>query len=40
MEETLYYCGEATNDGGHYATVHGALEEGLAAAQRVLQSIA
>ena len=34
----LFFAGEATHQGGHHASVHGAMETGLRAAMEVLQS--
>ena len=36
VEDTLYYCGEATNTLGHPGMVHGALEEGKRVAREIL----
>lgn len=40
IEDTVYYTGEAANDQGHSATVHGAIEAGRMTAAQILQSIA
>ncbi|MBI3571997.1 FAD-dependent oxidoreductase [Candidatus Kaiserbacteria bacterium] len=36
---TLYYTGEATNNGGHVGTVHGAIEAGRDTADKILARI-
>src|ERR1700752_798979 len=36
LEDTLFFAGEATNDNGHHATVHGAIATGLRAAREIL----
>lgn len=36
VEDTLFYCGEATNTRGHPGTVHGAIEEGRRVAREIL----
>ena len=36
LEDTLFFAGEATNDVGHHATVHGAIATGLRAAREIL----
>ncbi|MES2931650.1 MAG: NAD(P)/FAD-dependent oxidoreductase [Patescibacteria group bacterium] len=36
IEHTIFYAGEATHTSGHAATVHGAIEEGIDAARRLL----
>lgn len=36
IEDTLFYCGEATNTRGHPGTVHGATEEGRRVARDIL----
>ncbi len=36
VEETLFFAGEATDQSGHSATVHGAIASGRRAAQQVL----
>ena len=36
IEDTLYYCGEATNTRGHPGTVHGSIEEGKRVARDIL----
>jgi monoamine oxidase len=36
VEDTLYFAGEATDQGGHSATVHGAIESGRRAARQIL----
>jgi monoamine oxidase len=36
LEDTLFFAGEATNDKGHHATVHGAISTGLRAAREIL----
>ena len=36
LENTLFFAGEATNDKGHHATVHGAIATGLRAAREIL----
>ena len=38
VEDTLYYTGEAANDQGHSATVHGAIESGRLTAAEILRS--
>jgi monoamine oxidase len=38
VEDTLYFAGEATDTGGHGATVHGALASGHRAARQILAS--
>lgn len=38
VENTLFFAGEATNYGGHWATVHGALETGQRAAQEIIET--
>jgi monoamine oxidase len=38
VENTLYFCGEATDLTGHSATVHGAIASGRRAAANILQS--
>lgn len=38
LEETLFFAGEATNDKGHHATVHGAIATGLRAAKEILRA--
>lgn len=37
-ENTLYYCGEATNTVGHPGVVHGAIDEGVRVARLLLAS--
>ena len=37
LEDTLFFAGEATNDMGHHATVHGAIATGLRAAKGMLR---
>jgi monoamine oxidase len=37
LEDTLFFAGEATNDMGHHATVHGAIATGLRAAKEILR---
>lgn len=37
INQKLFFAGEATHTGGHFATVHGALETGYRAALEVLQ---
>lgn len=37
LENTLFFAGEATNDTGHHATVHGAIATGLRAAKAILK---
>lgn len=37
LEDTLFFAGEATNDKGHHATVHGAIATGLRASHEVLR---
>ena len=34
----IFFAGEATHTGGHYATVHGAMETGLRAVTEILSS--
>ncbi len=36
IENTIYYCGEATNTRGHAAMVHGAIEEGVRVAKEIV----
>jgi monoamine oxidase len=36
VEETVYFAGEAANTRGHSATVHGAIESGVSAAQSAI----
>ncbi len=36
VEDTLYFAGEATDQGGHSATVHGAIASGRRAARQLL----
>ena len=36
IENTIFYCGEATNTRGHAGMVHGALEEGKRVAREIL----
>jgi monoamine oxidase len=36
VENTLYFAGEATDQNGHSATVHGAIASGLRAAKQIL----
>lgn len=36
IEDTVYYCGEATNTRGHSGMVHGAIEEGKRVAREIL----
>ncbi len=36
IEDTIYYCGEATNTRGHAAMVHGAIEEGRRVAHEII----
>lgn len=36
IENTIFYCGEATNTRGHPGMVHGALEEGKRVAREIL----
>ena len=38
LDDTLFFAGEATNDQGHHATVHGAIATGFRAAREMLQS--
>ena len=38
VENTLYFCGEATDTEGHAATVHGALASGRRAARQILET--
>ena len=38
LEETLFFAGEATNDKGHHATVHGGIANGLRAAKEILRA--
>lgn len=38
IEDTVYYCGEATNTRGHAGMVHGAIEEGQRVAREILAS--
>ena len=38
LEDTLFFAGEATNDEGHHATVHGAIATGLRAAREILRA--
>jgi monoamine oxidase len=38
VKDTLYFAGEATDQGGHSATVHGAIASGIRAAQQILGS--
>src|ERR1043165_93196 len=38
LEDTLFFSGEATNDKGHHATVHGAIATGLRAAREILRA--
>lgn len=38
VDETLYFAGEATNQNGHSATVHGAIASGIRAARQVLEA--
>jgi monoamine oxidase len=37
LEDTLFFAGEATNDMGHHATVHGAIATGIRAANGILK---
>lgn len=39
IAETVYYTGEAANDRGHSATVHGAVEAGRMTAAQILRNI-
>lgn len=39
IENKIYFAGEATHTGGHFATVHGAMETGLRAVNEILNSI-
>ena len=36
ISDTLYFAGEATDQNGHSATVHGAIASGRRAAQQIL----
>ena len=36
IDDTIYYCGEATNTKGHPGTVHGSIEEGRRVAREIL----
>ncbi len=36
VDDTIYYCGEATNTRGHPGMVHGAIEEGKRVAREIL----
>ena len=36
LEDTLFFAGEATNDVGHHATVHGAIATGIRGAKKIL----
>lgn len=38
LENSLFFAGEATNDQGHHATVHGAIATGLRAAREILSA--
>ena len=38
VADTIYYTGEAANDRGHSATVHGAIEAGRMTAAQILRS--
>jgi len=40
VADTIYYTGEAANDRGHAATVHGAIEAGRMTAAEILRSTA
>jgi hypothetical protein len=37
VADTVYYTGEAVNDQGHSATVHGAIEAGRMTAAQILR---
>ncbi|HEV8427595.1 MAG TPA: NAD(P)/FAD-dependent oxidoreductase [Pyrinomonadaceae bacterium] len=39
LEDTLFFAGEATNERGHHATVHGAIATGLRAAREILNTV-
>jgi monoamine oxidase len=36
IDDTIFYCGEATNTKGHPGTVHGSIEEGKRVAREIL----
>jgi monoamine oxidase len=38
VEDTLFFAGEATDSGGHSATVHGAIASGRRAAKKIVQN--
>ena len=38
VDDTLFFAGEATEQNGHSATVHGAIASGIRAAQQVLEA--
>jgi monoamine oxidase len=37
VQDTLFFAGEATEYGGHYGTVHGAIATGIRAARQILK---
>jgi monoamine oxidase len=39
INKTLYFAGEATHTGGHFATVHGAMETAYVAVERLLKDV-
>jgi monoamine oxidase len=39
VEDTLYFAGEATDQDGHSATVHGAIASGKRAAQQIIDAV-
>ncbi len=38
INNKVFFAGEATHNGGHHATVHGAMETGLRAVNEILEN--